>query len=458
MLTVRIPNNFQEERQYIISVLLGEFLGLKYCLENHDEQYYELNINNDRKVIIKDSFFSNLREEQGYLSVINLPKKVEFCINPFIVEKNIPVIFGDNSLNIQSNEIVCGIDIFASSFFMLTRWEEYVNKERDMYNRFPATASVAYKFGFLDRPIVNEYVEMLWNMLRYLGIEQGRKQRSFQYILTHDVDHIIYWKSLKQLFRRLGGDILKRKSIREATNSLKDFINVRLGNSRDPYDTFDFLMDLSESLGVKSHFYFMSGGLTTYDNHYNIDSVRAKEIIRKIEERNHIIGFHPSFNTYNNKKQWRKEKEKLEEVLGYQVKEGRQHYLRFEAPFTWRIWNENQMEFDSTLSYADKEGFRCGVCYDFPVFDFLERRQLKLREFPLIVMEGSFTTYQNIEPFEMEKKIVSLIEKVKKYKGNFVYLWHNSSFKVGKWREYDNIYSSTLLKNHDSIEIQKETF
>lgn len=117
-----------------------------------------------------------------------------------------------------------------------------------------------------------------------------------------------------------------------------------------------------------------------------------------------------------------------------------------------------RIKWSCTLSYDDKEGFRCGVCYDFPVFDFLERRQLKLREFPLIVMEGSFTTYQNIGPFEMENKIDSLIKKVIRYKGNFVYLWHNSSFKVGKWREYDNIYSSTLLKNHDSIEIQKETF
>jgi hypothetical protein len=68
------------------------------------------------------------------------------------------------------------------------------------------------------------------------------------------------------------------------------------------------------------------------------------------------------------------------------------------------------MEFDSTLSYADKEGFRCGVCYDFPVFDFLERKQLKLREFPLIVIEGSFTRYQNIGPLEMENKIDSLIK------------------------------------------------
>lgn len=448
MITIRIPNNHIQERSYIIQVLFGEFLGLKHKINTKEEENYEVILENGYKLIIRDAFFS-LFSEDGleYLTPKNIPTNVIFVKNQFTPEENIPVLYGSEELSVSSEQIICGIDLFASSFFMLTRWEEYVNKERDMHNRFPARASVAYKFGFLDRPIVNEYVEMLWNMLKHLGIEQERKQRKFQYILTHDVDHIEYWKSPWLLIKRVGAEMIKRKSIEGATESFKDFINVKIGKSRDPYDTFDLLMDISESIGVKSHFYFMSGGLTSYDNRYNIDSIRAKEIIRKIEERDHIIGFHPSFNTYNNKEQWQMEKKKLEEVLGYQVKEGRQHFLRFEVPFTWRIWEENGMEFDSTLGYADREGFRCGTCYDFPVFDFLQRRKLQLREYPLIVMEGSFTTYQSIEPIVMENRINMLISKVKRYNGNFVYLWHNSSFKVGKWRDFDSVYSKTLVNN-----------
>lgn len=448
MITIRIPNNHIQERSYIIQVLFGEFLGLKHEINTKKEENYEIILENGYKLIIRDAFFS-LFSEDGleYLTPKNIPTNVIFVKNQFTPGENIPVLYGSEELSVSPEQIICGIDLFASSFFMLTRWEEYVNKERDMHNRFPARASVAYKFGFLDRPIVNEYVEMLWNMLKHLGIEQERKQRKFQYILTHDVDHIEYWKSPWVLIKRVGAEMIKRKSIKGATESFKDFINVKIGKSRDPYDTFDLLMDISESIGVKSHFYFMSGGLTSYDNRYNIDSIRAKEIIRKIEERDHIIGLHPSFNTYNNKEQWQMEKKKLEEVLGYQVKEGRQHFLRFEVPFTWRIWEENGMEFDSTLGYADREGFRCGTCYDFPVFDFLQRRKLQLREYPLIVMEGSFTTYQSIEPIVMENRINMLISKVKRYNGNFVYLWHNSSFKVGKWRDFDRVYSKTLVNN-----------
>ena len=104
------------------------------------------------------------------------------------------------------------------------------------------------------------------------------------------------------------------------------------------------------------------------------------------------------------------------------------------------------MEWDSTLSYADKEGFRCGTCYSYSVFNILTRNTLKLKERPLIVMEGSLANYQNVSPEEMKMKILNLIEKVKKYRGEFVFLWHNSSFNIPFWKKYQNIYEEVLLQ------------
>ncbi|MDK2886983.1 MAG: hypothetical protein PWP54_1563 [Thermosipho sp. (in: thermotogales)] len=127
---------------------------------------------------------------------------------------------------------------------------------------------------------------------------------------------------------------------------------------------------------------------------------------------------------------------------------GRQHYLRFEIPTTWQIWEEANMEWDSTLSYADKEGFRCGVCYPYSVFNILTRKKLKLKERPLIVMDVSFIGYQqNISMEEIEEKIVKLISKVKKYEGEFVFLWHNSSFNIGIWKKYEYFYEKILKNN-----------
>lgn len=439
---MNIPNNILPERKYIIDILFDDFLELEYVIDVNDiTNNYEIILENGKKLIIKDSFFSNFEEALDYLDKKNIPGKVKFLKNQFIVEKNIPVIYGDDKFKVKEDEIICGIDIFASSFFMLTRWEEYVNKTRDLHNRFPVTASLAYKYNFLDRPVVNEYVEMLWNMLKYLGCNQKRKERKYELILTHDVDNIFKWKNFGLFTRNIAGDIIKRKNVPLALE------NVRQYCWKNPYDMFDYLMDLSEKRGIKSHFFFMSGGTSKFDNNYSINQAFVKKIRKKIISRGHLIGFHPSYNSYNDQGQWEEEYSALLKEISQKVKIGRQHYLKFEVPATWQIWEHNNMKWDSTLTYPEKEGFRCGTCYEYSVFNILSRKKLKLKEMPLEVMEGSLVGYQNLSPEKAETKIIKLIDKVKKYNGRFVLLWHNSSFNSDLWTGYQGIYEKIVSKD-----------
>src|SRR5690606_35624527 len=101
----------------------------------------------------------------------------------------IPVLFGKPNIDRLNNEkILCGLDLFGSMFFMLSRYEEMVVKERDQHDRFSAKSSVAFKGEFLMRPIVNEYLEILWQLLSYLDNSLIRRERTFKTILTCDVD------------------------------------------------------------------------------------------------------------------------------------------------------------------------------------------------------------------------------------------------------------------------------
>ena len=203
-------------------------------------------------------------------------------------------------------------------------------------------------------------------------------------------------------------------------------------------------MDLSEKRSIKSHFFFMSGGTSKFDNNYSINQSFVKKIREKINNRGHLIGFHPSYNSYNGQKQWEEEYSNLLKEASQKVKIGRQHYLRFDIPTTWQIWEDNNMKWDSTLTYPEKEGFRCGTCYEYSVFNILSRKKLKLKEIPLEVMEGSLVNYQKLPPEKVEEKIAKSIEKVKKYNGSFVFLWHNSSFNTECWEKYQNLYEKIL--------------
>lgn len=443
---VKIQNNNLAERRYILDVLLNDFLGLEYEVEESDDTIdWTIELDNTKSIVLKDAFFNSNREVLSYLKTSNSPKCVSFVSNQFTPEEDIPIIYGNSDIQVSDRKVYCGIDIFASSFFMLTRWEEYVNKNRDTHNRFPATESLALKNNFLHRPIVNEYIEMLWNIFKYLGYKGGRKQRKYELMVTHDVDMVQKYPHLFSGVKEMIADVLKRRQITLAFHKLKLKTKVLFNKEKDPYDTFDWLMDLSEQISVKSYFFFMGRGKTKFDNYYKTTDDFIQKLVKKIKKRGHFIGMHPTYDAYNNRSQMKREKEELEINLKTTIEFGREHYLRFEVPTTWQIWEDNNMKWDSTLSFADKEGFRCGVCYEFSVFNILTREKLKLKEKPLIVMEGSFSTYQrNIEPSKMEEKIKRLVETVKKYEGTFIFLWHNSSFNVGEWKKFESMYKNIL--------------
>jgi len=399
MIKIYFPNNNIKERKYIIDILFDEFLGLKYKIERGSDNY-EINIG-DKKLIIKDTFFNSFPNDLEYLKLDNIPFKIE------------------------------ELDIFAACFFMLTRWEEYVNKTRDKHNRFLACESLAYKQCFLNRPIVNEYVEQLKEMLLELDVSLKFKEKSYQLILTHDVDELYMWKGWRQVFKVAIGDIIKRKNLFLAFERVSEYFLIKREKIKDPFDTFEWLMDKSESLGVKSRFYFMSGGITEYDNRYKIDEPKSLELIDKIKKRGHIIGIHPSYDAYKNHELLKREKELLEKVAEQEIIEGREHYLRFEVPTTWQIWEDNGMKIDSTCGYADKEGFRCGTGDEFSVFNILTREKLRLKERPLVLMDCTLFEYNHYSYEDAKEKIYQM----EKFSNTFTMLWHNSSTKYIKFYE-----------------------
>jgi hypothetical protein len=435
MIHIYIPGNNIPEREYVINTLISDFLGLKYrIIIDYSSKNYIICFD-DKRLIIRDSFFTLYSYNLSYLDPGAIPQQVSFAKNKFIVENDIPVLYGSDDLIVENNQITCGIDIFAGAYFLLARWEEYVNKTRDVHNRFPGDESMLHKFSLLHRPVVNEYVEMLWNFLVFLGFKGERKKRSFELVLTHDIDHLDY----PRLPRILIGDVLKRKNPVLAGKHLVNY--VKTGNN--PYDTFDFLMSSSERMGLKSHFYFMSSDTNKLpDLKFYLNTGRFKKKVNEVRDRGHIIGFHPGYYTFNDQERWSLEKQILEKAVQIKISEGRQHYLRFDIPDTFAIWENNQMQVDSTMGYAENDGFRCGTGDYFHVFNFLERRTLKLKERPLIIMDGTLKKHYSL--IESLTRIRYYIDITKKYNSCLTLLFHNSTFYGEGWEGYDLLYSESL--------------
>ena len=270
---------------------------------------------------------------------------------------------------------------------------------------------------------------MLWKMLLHLGHNKKRKETAYQPIITHDVDVPFLWNnnSPKRCLKEAVKVILRpsMKQFKRAKSSIVSLLNYK----KDPHWTFELLMDISEAYGLKSYFFFMSGGTSDKDNFFKIDSPKITSLIQNIKEKGHHIGFHPSYNGHNDFKQFQHELQKLTAVSNTNIHFGRQHYLRFEVPKTWELWDASGCTWESTMGYAGHIGFRSGICTPYTTFNFLERKPLKVKERPLIAMDCTLFDYMNLSNEQGLVQLEELKKIIKRYKGEFVFLWHNSYFQ-----------------------------
>ena len=193
-LRLSIPNYRQKEIRWIASFIFNEMLGIEIDIEVSNENDFILS-DGDTSIHIANIFFSKtLTNWLALESLPTQPLKVWQPINfpnfpNFLINSELPIIFGDSSFSSSENSIALGLDIFGSAFFMLSRYEELVIAERDQYDRFPAAASLAQKENFLSRPIVDEYVEILRQCIKKLFPKMELQNKKGKVLVTCDVMH-----------------------------------------------------------------------------------------------------------------------------------------------------------------------------------------------------------------------------------------------------------------------------
>jgi hypothetical protein len=422
-------------------VLLREFLGLDYRVEAEERQDWRLSLDERPGVgaiHVPDVLFRVPAAE--WLARAALPREpVPFCMSEPNApgsaqpETGLPVLYGlpgnTRSMALEGQEVRLTVDVFGSSFFMLTRYEELVHEDRDEYGRFPASASLAKRIGVLSRPIVNEYLELLWTAMQQLWPRLKRKQREYRVRPTHDVDRPfgVAGRPVLAALRSAAGDVVLRRSPTLAWRRLNAIHRTRRGDLvADPYWTFEQIMDASEAHGLASTFYFLVDS-----SRYSLECPEIVQLVKRIRERGHLVGVHPALNSHLRPEAVVRAKQAVERAMelagvAQDTLGGRQHYLQWTCPVTWQAYADAGLAHDSSLSFADAAGFRCGVCYDYPVFNLRTRQQLPLLEHTLTVSDATLFHYEKQAPQMAMMRIAELKAQCRKYNGNFTILWHNS--------------------------------
>jgi hypothetical protein len=327
------------------------------------------------------------------------------------------------------------VDVFGSAFFQLTRYEEALPGERDRYRRFPAAATVAVREGFLGVPVVDAYVELVWAALQRLWPRLVRPRRRYHVLLSHDVDDPLstLGRSRGLLARQLAGDVVRRRDPELLLRRARALADARRGwLDRDPHATFDLLMDVSERHGLRSAFYFLSSNdVNPHGGRYDlVDHPWVGRLMGRIHRRGHEVGFHAGFGTFDNPQRTVEEFAHLRAVAEREgVRQerwgGRQHYLQWANPVTWRNWEHAGLDYDCTLAFSEALGFRTGTCHEYPVFDLLARRRLALREQPFQIMDVTLFGHLKLTPDAAHAAVTDIARQCRRFSGSLGVLWHN---------------------------------
>ncbi|MDA3909725.1 MAG: polysaccharide deacetylase family protein [Bacteroidales bacterium] len=438
MLIIFVPDNYYSERAYCLKILLGNLLNLDFQIETSKSiNSTIIELPNGNSVNIADHFFSKYKD-QTYLSRENIPVSATFFKSDLLSETNLPVFWGASEIHVSENTIHVQGDILASAFFLLSRWEEVVSDTRDGLGRFPDSEAYLIKNGLNLRPIVNEYAYFILNCLNRLHYNFPQKHLpDFKIVPTHDVDKFRRFNSRTKVFRALVGDLYKRKSFRLAQSTLRQVRAMKKALVKDPFDTFSQLMDYAESANVKAKFFFMPGEMGEQDVYYDINDAEVKKTVKEILERGHLVGIHPGMSSFLNQSQLLIEINRLKQI-GVNVTSGRQHYLRYRVPDTWRIWDTLNLNLDYGMSYHESPGFRCGIANAFPAFDVLSGEPLDLKLMPTVLMDQALLKYCKT-PSEFKVIANQLKAVCKKYHAEFVFLWHPENINTPEWQPYSEI-------------------
>lgn len=430
MIEIRCHNDNMAERKYAINVLFNELVGIPtdaytICFDEGCSGY-EIRMG-ERCAMVADYFFIQYPNPMSYLCAENIPTSLSYFHG---LGMEIPIIYGTDSFKEEQGRDVVGLDIFASTFFMLTRWEEVLLGREDKGD-CDETQLFTVKHDIYQRAIVHEYETLLRILLNRLGFDT-EIERSYHLVLTHDVDGIItptWMDILKTLYRQKVLGLPKKRKPADLTWWQQIAYRKKYPTA---FSQFQLYLDLCRKHQAQEWFYMKVCRRGEEECTYLDNDKRTKAVVSRINAlgySNVSLGFHPSQSTFGKQEQWNKEVERLKQLIGESPIYGRNHHLLYNG-VTYRWWERLMCETKegtgivSNCVFHRRLGFRSGVAVPYTIFDLNDRKPLLIKEVPCEIMDSAIRLHKYPSAEAARSDIEKVIEEVRRYHGCMLLTWH----------------------------------
>jgi peptidoglycan/xylan/chitin deacetylase (PgdA/CDA1 family) len=287
------------------------------------------------------------------------------------------------------------------------------------------------------------------------------KRKPFAVCLTHDVDAVVI-DSLRHCARKFIERI--RDGGSEARKA-HEFIAIGMDAARvikhakwtDPLCCYERWLDVEKNVGARSTFFFWPGWKAVAKHHpsdcnyeltdrilFDGQKCTVEEMIQEMDRRGWEIGLHPSWYSFDNIDEMKRQKEALETSLGHDVVSVRQHYLHYDIRVTPSIQAQAGFKYDSTLGFNDNVGFRFGTCYPWKLYDISAEEKLPITEIPLLIQDGALLNPgkgMRLDEDTAYQYVLQITEAVESVGGVLTLLWHPNQIHKSEWW---NLYCRTL--------------
>lgn len=350
----------------------------------------------------------------------------------YITCRGLPAFFP-----VYSKKSALPFDVFSASFYLVSRYEEYLPHLRDQHGRFQSSGSEALRMDFIRKPLVNIWAGIIAELIREKFPEVKIKKHTYTFIPTIDIDSAYLFR-YKGFTRTIGGMI---RSLQQRDYiSLLDRINVILGKQQDPYDTYALQMSLWKKYRLNPVYFILYSGYGQYDRNLPLNSRHFKTLIRSLADYARV-GIHPSYASNADNRKLKSEIELLGKVLRREVTMSRQHFLKMELPLTYRNLLSNDITDDFTMGYPDVAGFRASICTPFRFYDLDLETETNLMIHPFAVMDGTLVDYMKLTTVKAIELVQQLISEVRNVNGSFILLIHNQTLMDSKeWKDWKTTF------------------
>ncbi len=312
-------------------------------------------------------------------------------------------------------------DIFAASFYLLSRYEEYLPHVKDEEGRFQASESLAFQEGFLEKPIIDIWARKFQQVLEDKFPNQKFPKRNFstQTIIAVTEAYCYKKKGIVRVVLGLFLDLFRFKP-----KYVLHRLQVMTKFKKDPYDIYSKVIRFLKKYDVPMKFMFQLSDFSTYDRNINHNRLEFQSLIKSVADYAEV-GLQPGFYANQKFAVLKEEKKRLEQIIKRPVISAINNHYNLLLPDTYNHMVELDFQDDFSMGYPEAVGLRAGTCTPFLFYDLNFEITTPLLIHPYAINSEAFS---KLKENEIEYKVLEIKRQILMVNGNLISVFTNKDF------------------------------